>query len=163
MPRYIVIDDCRFQDLWDRITIKQYLTKKRAVADNPDCEVLLVNKRNILDTLDELLRVEHTGGCNNTTCSIDIAHKHGYLLHALYCFDGSGASSETFDLLYAELNRFIKDMFKESMKEAGLMCKEIPHAECPHCNAVTWSYELCEDEEWQCESCHQEFLPKLEE
>jgi len=163
MPKYIVTDSDRFCSLGDKVELKEYKNKRLAEKDNENSEVVLANKKNLLEVLDELLAEEHTDGCDNTTCNCDTAHDHGYLLHALWCFDGSGACSTTFDTLYAELSNMYKDIFKESMKQAGKMCKEVPNATCPHCNAVTWSEDLSTKEEWNCESCAKNFLPTFDE
>ena len=94
----------------------------------------------IHDTLErpEELLIEEHGGCDNTTCSIQVAHSNGYLIHALDCFAGSGAASEHFYELFNSLPKSYVEL--NSRREANSMIKSVSHVECS-CNAIVWELE----------------------
>ncbi len=97
--------------------------------------------RKYIDTinrLEGLLDDEHCSCCDSLTCDVDVCFDDGYTLWAIELFSGSGASSDEFNRLYSKLpKRFRAD----SERERKLFVKDTEHAECPHCNAVTWHTE----------------------
>ena len=95
----------------------------------------------------ELLEQEH-GGCDNTTCNIQVAMSNGYDAHAIDCFAGSGAGSDEFYELLAKVDR--KWLDKQSRKQAKEMCKAVSHAECSECGATIWELEWVAG---HCSSC----------
>jgi hypothetical protein len=94
--------------------------------------------------LQKLIHAEHVDGCGQTSCSINFAAECGYYYWAIEEFAGSGAASDEFESLYAQLS---PDFFKEAEKERKLLCKE-PHTKCQHCNALNWGGNVS-----NCDSC----------
>lgn len=110
----------------------------------------------ILERLDELYEEEH-GGCDESTCSMQVAFEHGYTIHAIECFASSGAASDEFYKLLKKIPR--KLLSKYSRHEAHMFCNEVSHAECPHCNAISWQVEYLTNSKGEiyCGNCAQYF------
>lgn len=111
----------------------------------------------ILNKLEELYEEEH-GGCEESTCSMQVAFEHGYTIHALDCFASSGAASDEYYALWNKIPRKLKDAY--SRYEAELLCKEISNAECSYCNAVSWQIEYLKNTKGEiyCGSCAKYFI-----
>lgn len=109
--------------------------------------------RDLIDRLVELYEAEH-GDCDQNTCGMQVAFRHGYGLWSVYLFDRCGAASDEFNELFAKLPaRFNAD----AERERKAFVKEVEHTDCPHCNAVIW----CPDEVTNhgkvfCNSCAEE-------
>jgi hypothetical protein len=107
--------------------------------------------------LEELLQEEH-GGCDESTCDISTALRNGFSLWAIELFAGCGAASDEFIKIYGRLpKRFQKD----AELERAEMCETVSHADCPHCNAVSWDIEdvTQSDGSIWCGSCARTFKP----
>lgn len=81
--------------------------------------------------------------CDSNTCSMSVAFKHGYVLHALDCWVGSGAASEEF---YGVELPFT---FEEAQAEAIHLINEVEHIECK-CESIIWEPQLCDG---HCDNC----------
>lgn len=107
----------------------------------------------LTDKLEELLNEEHCACCDSLTCDIDVCFDAGYTLWAIELFSGCGAASREFNKLYKQLpKRFRADA--EAARKA--FCADTEHAQCPHCNAVTWHTEHF-DGTIYCDSCGDSF------
>ena len=101
----------------------------------------------LVDKLEALLQNEHTCGCDQSTCDVSQSYNFGYVLWALYLFDSSGAASDEFTALYAQLPR---SFYAAARREADEFCDSVEHFECRYCNAVIWDPQWSEG---HCESC----------
>lgn len=96
-----------------------------------------------LERLQELVYSEHVCGCSESTCDINASYNHGYGLWSIYLFSSSGAASEEFTELLDSLPQ--KQFSAEAELERKEFVKEVSHAECSHCNAVSWDIESIEE------------------
>jgi hypothetical protein len=101
----------------------------------------------------ELVEEEHCNGCGQSTCDISAAFNAGFTLWAVYLFSNTGAGSEEFGKLYNGLPKSFK---KQASKECDEFIKTVTHAECSHCNAVTWDIDINETEIY-CDNCGKTF------
>lgn len=106
-----------------------------------------------IDKLALLLEEEHIDGCGQETCSINKAYEHGFVLHAIYNFSHTGAASIEFDELCKTLPKSFRQAEK---KDCQQFIKTVSHAECPHCNAVTWDANDHGDT-INCDNCANDF------
>ena len=114
-------------------------------------------KEEIFERLEELFEEEH-GGCDDMTCDMSAAWDHGYTQWALFLFDSCGAASDEFVKLYKKID---KPAFRNAAeKERKMFVEEVPHAQCPHCNAVTWDDSM--EEKVHCGSCGKDFDTRRE-
>lgn len=90
------------------------------------------------ELLETLVKREHCGACDETTCSIRVAFDHGYVLWAAYEFSLSGASSKRFDTLIQYVKGRAFD--KQVELERRALVKDVSHAECV-CGAYVWELE----------------------
>ena len=92
-----------------------------------------------------LIERDH-GGCDQNTCTLSVALRHGFDLIAIDHWIGSGAASNDFpnDLPYT-----LQDIQSQSKE----MRETIVHVDCPHCNAVLWCPEECD---YWCDSCNKQ-------
>lgn len=104
------------------------------------------DRAEVLAELWALLETEH-GGCDDTTCSIQVAMGQGFDVHAMDCFASSGAASDEFYELWNSLPKRYRD--NESRKQAREICKTIKHSECK-CGAIVWETDWNES---FCSSC----------
>lgn len=142
--------------------VKEYKSKRAVEKENEECEVILATKESLLAELEALLQQEHIYGCDSTSCNINSAFENGFMNHAVDIFADSGAASDEFLNLYGEYANKFKNWTKLVMKESTRMCDDIDHTTCPDCNAVHWSDELVEGEQWSCDRCGSKFIVKLE-
>lgn len=105
----------------------------------------------LVEHLSELLNEEHVCGCGQSSCDIDAAYSNGYGLWAFQLFQWSGAASEEFTRV---LKRLPKRYPADAERERKALVADVPHAECPHCNAVLWDVE---PGPINCDSCAQTF------
>jgi hypothetical protein len=99
------------------------------------------------------LAIEHIerdhGGCDQNTCTMSVALRHGYDLIAIDTWINSGAASPDFP------NR-LGYSFMELQKQCAEMTAELEHVQCPKCNAVLWLPDECD---YHCDSCG-EYIPR---
>lgn len=106
-----------------------------------------------IEHLEAMLNDEHCSGCDQLTCDIDVCFDDGYRLWAIELFSHSGAASREFERLYKSLPKRFK---RDAELERKAFVADTEHAQCPHCNAVTWHTEYFEDV-IGCESCANDF------
>lgn len=105
-----------------------------------------------IDKLFALIERDH-GGCDQNSCTLGVAIRHGYAMVAVDSWIGSGAADEEF---HKEAAKGLPFSLKEMQAEYELMGREVPQVECPHCNAVLWNPDDCGH--W-CDSCAKQ-LPR---
>ena len=116
--------------------------KAQKIKPNPKRDAELAEK------LIELLEKEHVDSCDSYTCDINFAYDESYEYWSIVLFDSSGAASEEFNNLYAQLS---PAFFTKAEEERKQMITQ-PHTECPHCNAIIWG----DDEAEYCDSCNKD-------
>lgn len=82
------------------------------------------------------------GGCDENTCTISVALRHGFDLIAIDSWQSSGATSDDW--------KQVKVPFKALQKQCAEMTAEIEHIQCENCNAVLW---LPDETDYHCCSC----------
>jgi hypothetical protein len=98
------------------------------------------------DRLFALVKRDH-GGCDQHSCTLGVAIRHGYTLVAIHDWIGCGASDDEFD---HEAAKGLPFDFDEYRAEVDLMCSEVSRVECPGCNGVVWEPEWCA---YHCDNC----------
>ncbi len=100
-----------------------------------------------LERLRDLVERDH-GGCEDTTCTMATAMRHGHWLVAIETWASSGASDAEFDRLYAVLPATYRFFGRAYKAESAEFCK-IPSAECS-CGAYVYEPE---DVDYHCSNC----------
>lgn len=102
-------------------------------------------QRQLIERASELVKRDH-GGCDQNTCDLSVALRHGFELVAIERWAGTGASCDEFDLIYDKLgSKFHRDQKAELRK-----LLKLPAVKCPHCCAFLWLPDECE---YYCDSC----------
>jgi hypothetical protein len=110
----------------------------------------------VVNKLFELVKRDH-GGCEDNSCDIGLAIRHGYDAIATVQFSGCGAACVEFDKLYSKLPKSYTRA--EYSAQIDLFLKEMNSVQCLKCNA--W----CRSEfeyPTQCDSCLAELPVKSE-
>lgn len=89
-----------------------------------------------------LIERDH-GGCDQSTCTIGVALRHGYAAVAIDSWIGSGSASREFDGVTLPIS------FEDVTAEAAEMYNDLKHVEC-ECGSVIWEPEWCD---YYCDSC----------
>lgn len=105
-----------------------------------------------IDKLFAMIERDH-GGCDQSTCTLNIALRHSYAFVAIDSWIGSGAASEDF---HDEAEKGLPFTLKELQKECEQMCKEVNNIQCNNCSAVLWEPEWCD---YHCDNCGND-IPK---
>jgi hypothetical protein len=99
-----------------------------------------------IERLLELVQRDH-GGCDQNSCTLGVALRHGYELVAIDNWIGCGASDKEFD---AEAAKGLPFSFKQVQKQLQAMSREVNSVECPGCNGILWEPEWCD---YHCDNC----------
>lgn len=119
------------------------------------------SKTKLIEKVIEMLLEKEHPECDQNTCLIQREVALEYPIHIISLFEGSGAASNKFSRLASKIVTQ-----KESLRDARLICKNIPHMECT-CGAVIWDIygEYLAEEVIGCASCGtcQKWTPELKE
>lgn len=117
-------------------------------------------KTKLIEKAIELLKDEHPG-CDQNTCLIQIDVALQYPVHIIDLFNGSGAASSEFSKLASKIVTR-----KQNLRDAHLICENIPHMEC-RCGSIIWDIynDYLAEEVIGCDSCgaHQKWVPEIEQ
>lgn len=110
-----------------------------------------MKKDELVDKLFSLVERDH-GGCNDNSCDIGLALKHGFDAIAINQWAGCGASDSEFDKLYTKLPESYTSYSPKSeyRRQINEFCGFMHTRVCPVCNAH------CRDEyeaPAHCDSC----------
>jgi hypothetical protein len=97
-----------------------------------------------IDRLFTFVQRDH-GDCDQSTCTLGVAIRHGYALVAIDHWIGSGAACEDF---MSEAAKGLPFSLREIKRETAEMIRNLSKIECPECRSIVWDPEwasLCDD------------------